>query len=78
MNKVQLVKLKVSQLGLRQTTNLDAIKLSKTVFLNRRDESRFRDLQTFLPGLETSLRLKILSLLPWIRLKSKKWWKIYT
>ena len=32
--------------------------LSKAVFLNRRDASRYRDLETFLPGLEIFLKLQ--------------------
>ncbi len=37
---------------------------SRPVFLNHRDASRYQDLETFIPGLETILKLKILSTLP--------------
>ncbi len=35
------------------------IHYSKAVFLNRRDASRYRDLETFLPGLRTLEKFKI-------------------
>ncbi len=62
-----LLQTKVSYCGLPQTfekqesfnikLKYDIFKWSGTVFLNRRDASRYRDLEAFLPGLELFWKL---------------------
>jgi hypothetical protein len=77
--------MKPNYLGLDQPTtfifsgflNFDILKKYRAAFLNR------RDLETFLPGLETFLKLFNKQILPWISLqflilviKTKIWTKI--